>query len=143
MTQGTVSARYGNREGNGTLRLKFLRPVRRISLSLHCYLCLTVFVDSRRLYGCWRARGHSFPHPWPARYVIASPRLAGPASDCSLLGSAQQRVAIGIDQSNDFYKFVPGPASPFDTTFTVVLSGAVLEFRSAYAFPVRFVFRFC
>jgi len=50
-------------------------------------------------------------------------------------GSTQQRVAVGVEQNNEFYKFVPGPASPYDTTFTVVLNGSALEFRSAFAFP--------
>jgi len=51
-------------------------------------------------------------------------------------GSSQQRVAIGIDQNNDYYKFTPGPASPYDTTFTAVLvGGTLLEFRSSFAIP--------
>lgn len=50
-------------------------------------------------------------------------------------GSTQARVNIGISQTNDYYKFSPGPSSPYDTAFEVFINGTHLEFRSNHSFP--------
>jgi len=44
--------------------------------------------------------------------------------------SQQTRVQIGVSQSPENFLFRPEGPSQFDTTFTVVLVGSVLEFRS-------------
>jgi len=45
------------------------------------------------------------------------------------------RVVVHVDQGNDSYRFYPGPATKYDTNFTVVLVGAVLEFRTVFSEP--------
>jgi len=44
--------------------------------------------------------------------------------------SNESRVAIGVSQSADHFLFRPERPSMYDTEFTVVLAGSVLEFRS-------------
>jgi len=51
-------------------------------------------------------------------------------------GSNQQRVQIQVKQDNpEFYEFVPGAASPWDTTFTVVLNDTNLMFKGTFSQP--------
>jgi len=49
-------------------------------------------------------------------------------------GSNTVRVPIGVDQQQDNYTFEPGPPSKFNTDFSVVLNGNILEFRSTHSF---------
>jgi len=49
--------------------------------------------------------------------------------------SSTQRVSISIDQKDDHFIFVPGPASKFDTEITVFLVGSKLEFRTCFSYP--------
>jgi len=50
--------------------------------------------------------------------------------------STTQRVQIQVKQdSSEYYEFVPGPASPFDTTFTVVLADTNLMFKGTFSQP--------
>jgi hypothetical protein len=48
--------------------------------------------------------------------------------------SNDNRVPIGVSQSPDHFLFRPERPSMYDTTFTVVLLGSVLEFRSVCIF---------
>jgi len=48
--------------------------------------------------------------------------------------SSESRVAIGVSQSPDHFLFRPERPSMYDTEFTVILSGSVLEFRSVCIF---------
>jgi hypothetical protein len=55
----------------------------------------------------------------------------------TVYGSPSQndtRVAIGVSQNPDHFIFRPERPCMYDTTFTVVLSGSVLEFRSVTIF---------
>jgi len=49
--------------------------------------------------------------------------------------STVHRVVVHVDQGNDTYRFYPGPATKYDTQFSVVLVGAVLEFRTVFSEP--------
>jgi len=50
--------------------------------------------------------------------------------------STNQRVQIQVKQDNpEYYEFVPGPPSLFDTTFTVVLAGTNLMFKGTFSQP--------
>jgi len=44
-----------------------------------------------------------------------------------------EKVMIAVDQQPDNYRFYPGPSSKHDTDFTVIVNGALLEFRSTYS----------
>lgn len=51
--------------------------------------------------------------------------------------STQPRVQIQVKQDNpDFYEFIPGLPSPWDTTFTVVVSDTNLMFKGTFSQPV-------
>jgi len=51
-------------------------------------------------------------------------------------GSGLQRVQIQVKQDNpDFYEFLPGPPTPWDTTFTVVLADTNLMFKGTFQQP--------
>ena len=50
--------------------------------------------------------------------------------------SSLTRVQIQVKQDNpDFYEFVPGPPTPWETTFSVVLSGTNLMFKGTFSQP--------
>lgn len=119
--QTTVSAKYEPNENNGTLYIRLGKP--NVAVSIQGEYEITKFTVP-----------------------------ANPSAPCSLLphshrltlpGSSVNRVTVQVDQTPDVYKFFPGPATKFDTDFTVVLVGAVLEFRSVFSEPVRHVVVLC
>jgi len=47
--------------------------------------------------------------------------------------SPHQRVSVNVVQDNqEYYEFLPGPASPYNTLVQVILKGSTLLFRSTY-----------
>jgi len=65
----------------------------------------------------------------PGEHEVA--RFTVPANPSSTV----HRVVVNVDQGSETYRFFPGPATKYDTQFTVVLVGAVLEFRTVFSEP--------
>lgn len=113
VTAATCSATYSAYENGGTLRIRLGKPVR--DLKLHSS------------NGSQQAR----PAAGASEYEICQYTIRGDPS------STQQRVQIQVKQDNpDFYEFVPGLPSPWDTTFTVVVKDNDLMFKGTFSQPV-------
>lgn len=89
-------------------------------------------------------KGHYFPNREGGElHIVLGKVITGvaPSGETELLrftvtgdpNSSQERVTVTVDQQTDHYTFRPGPASPWDTDFVVVLNKAVLEFRGTHS----------